>query len=110
LATYDAKSTRFVYRYFEAGQPSVLIPGGGEVVIRPKLDSFTPNVSLQASANLFCSDAPYIIVDIPSAGELRLLNLQNGSLVRITSAVMDAFTSWEAGVMSSGQFVSLFKV
>jgi len=110
LAAYDASSTHFVYRYFDAGQPNVLIPGGGEIVIRPKLDSFTPNVSLQASANLFYSDAPYVIVKISNAGELRLLNLQNGSFVGIAHAAMDAFTSWEAGVMSSGQFISLFKV
>jgi hypothetical protein len=79
-------------------------------VLRPKLNSFTLNVSLQPSASLFYRDAPYLVVDIPSSGELRLLNLKDGSLERVLDSHMEAFTSWEVGVMSIGAFVPLLTV
>jgi hypothetical protein len=109
LAVHDAATSRFVYRYFEGGQPNVLVPSG-DIIIRPKLNSFTINVSLQPTTNLYHGDAPYLVVELPQAGEFRLLNLKDGSLVRALESHMDAFTSWEVGVMSMGAFVPLLKV
>jgi hypothetical protein len=111
LAIYEtAPTSRFVYRYFETGEPNVLVPGGGEVIFRPKLDTFTENVALQPSPKLFFGDAPYLVVELPRASEFRLLNLKDGSLVQATVHAMDAFASWEAGVMSLNEFVPLLKI
>lgn len=110
LAAHDARIGRFVYRYFDSAPPSVLVPTG-EVVIRPNLHSFTPDVSLQpASTPLFYSDEPYLVVQLPTASEFRLLGLNTGVLVSARQTQMDAFTSWEVGVMSLGEFLPLLQI
>jgi hypothetical protein len=111
LAAHDVANNRFTYRYFDSVQPNVLVPGGGEVVIRPKLDSLTADVSVQpASTQLFYKDAPYLVVQLLAGNDFRLLNLTDGSLVTSRVSHMDAFTSWEAGVMSLGEFLPLLKI
>ncbi|MGO9991220.1 MAG: hypothetical protein ACLPTF_01735 [Steroidobacteraceae bacterium] len=109
LATHDAQNGRFVYRYFDSAQPTVLVPTG-EVVIRPNLHSFTPDVSLQpASTPLFYKDEPYLVVELPE-NDFRLLGLNTGSLVSTQLSQMDAFIAWEVGVMSLGEFLPLLKI
>jgi hypothetical protein len=107
LALYDVQQLKFIYRYFEAGQPDVLVPTG-ELVIKPNLHTLIDSVAVQpASEKLFHGDDTYIVVEAPNAGEVRLLSLTSGSLLRPTVTSMRAFESWEIGVMSMGEFVPL---
>jgi hypothetical protein len=109
LAAHDARNGQFVYRYFDSAPPTVLVPTG-EVVIRPNLHSFAPDVNLQpASTSLFYKDEPYLVVQLPIA-EFRLLGLNTGALVSARQTQMDAFTAWEIGVMSLGEFLPLLKI
>ena len=110
LAAHDAPNGRFVYRYFDSAPPTVLVPTG-EVVIRPNLHSFAPDVNLQpASTSLFYKDEPYLVVQLPIASDFRLLGLNTGALVSARQTQMDAFTAWEVGVMSLGEFLPLLKI
>jgi hypothetical protein len=110
LAVYDLQQLKFLYRYFDAGQPDVLVPTG-ELIIKPNLHTLTDNVAIQpASDKLFNGEDTYIVVEIPNTAEVRLLSLTNGSLVSPTVTSMRAFESWEIGVMSMGEFVALLKI
>jgi len=111
LAMYDLQQLKFLYRYFDASiQPDVLLPAG-ELIIKPNLHTLTDTAALEpASDKLFHGDDTYIVVEIPSTGEVRLLSLTNGSVVSPTVTNMRAFESWEIGVMSVGQFVPLLKI
>jgi len=110
LAAYDAQRGQFVYRYFDGVQPNVVVPTG-EIIIRPNLSTLTENVPVQpATTKLFFADEPLIVVQLPSVPDVRLLSLKDGALVTARSYQMDAFESWEIGVVSLGQFVSLLKV
>lgn len=110
LALHDANQSKFVYRYFDGAQPNVLVPTG-EIICRPNLYKHTQDVSIQPATNkLFLhGDDTYIVVETPN-NDVRLLNLGNGSLVRPTVTSTDAFDSWELGVVSMGEFVSLLKI
>jgi hypothetical protein len=113
LAVHDAQSGTFVYHFFDGAQPHVLVPTG-EIIIRPDPFSHSENVAIHPpSAKLFqTADETYIVVHIPTlpAGEVRLLSLSTGSLVRPTVTSADAFDSWEIGTVSLGEFVPLLKV
>jgi hypothetical protein len=110
LAMYDLQQLKFLYRYFDAGQPDVLLPTG-ELIIRPNLHTLTDTAAVQpASDKLFHGDDTYIVVEIPGSAEVRLLSLTNGSVMSPTVANMRAFESWEIGVMSMGEFVPLLKI
>ena len=110
LAVYEVEQLKFIYRYFDAGQPDVLVPTG-ELIIKPNFHTLNDNAAVQpASDKLFHGDDTYIAVEIPGTGELRLLSLTNGSLVRPTVTNMRAFESWEVGVISMGDFVPLLKL
>jgi hypothetical protein len=108
LAAYEAAAARFVYRYFDT-VPTVIIQKQ-DVIIRPNLTSLVRSAdSNLASSRLYLYDQPYINVVLPN-NDLRLLGLHNGNLVSPTVGAMDAFASWEAGVVSLGQFVPILKV
>lgn len=110
LAVYDVEQLKFLYRYFDAGQPDVLVPTG-ELIIKPNLHTLTDNVVVQqASEKLFQGDDTYIVVELPGTSEVRLLSLTSGSLVRPTVTSMRAFDSWQMGVMSMGEFVPLLNI
>jgi len=51
-----------------------------------------------------------IVVQLPSANDVRLLGLESGSLVSARASHTDAFGSWEIGIMSLGEFVPLLKI
>jgi hypothetical protein len=71
----------------------------------------TENASLRPASNqLFYEKDAYVVVEISGTPDIVILNLTNGSLVRPISSNMDAFTSWEIGVESLGDFVTLLKV
>jgi hypothetical protein len=110
LAVYDPQQGKFVYRYFNAGQPNVLVPTG-QIIIRPALHTLTENVSLRPASNqLFHEKDTHIVAEIPGTTDIVILSLTNGSLLRPTASNMDAFTSWEVGIESLGDFVTLLKV
>jgi hypothetical protein len=110
LAVHDAQQGKFVYRYFNGIQPNVIMPTG-EIIVRPNMYALTESVNIRPpSANLFIADEPAIAVHIPSNDEVRLLGLDSGSLVCPGGTQFDAFTSWEVGVMSLGEFVLLLKI
>lgn len=111
LAAHDPQQHKFVYRYFDGAQPQILAPGG-ELIIKPSLKTFTANLTIEpATTNLFFKDGEsFIVVHIPTTPDVRLLSLNSGSLLSPRFSQMDAFTSWEAGVTSSGEFLPLFQV
>jgi hypothetical protein len=111
LAVHDAQHHLFAYHYFSGAQPSVLVPRA-ELIIRPSLLSLKDNVPVQPpSDKLFIEgEKAWIVVSIPDSGQVRLLNLADGSLVTPMVSNMDAFDSWEVGVASMGEFQSLLKV
>lgn len=111
LAVHDPQRHTFVYRYFDGAQPNVLVPTGG-IIIMPNLLSLTDNAPIQpASDKLFLQgEDRYVVVQIPTSGDIRLLSLANGSLVTPTVANMDAFDSWAVGVESMGEFVPLLRI
>lgn len=113
LAVHDAQTGTFVYHFFDGAQPHVVVPTGG-IIIKPNLFSHSENVAIHPpSAKLFHTpDETYIVVHISTlpAGEVRLLSLTNGSLLRPTILSADAFDSWEVGVESLDEFIPLLKV
>jgi hypothetical protein len=110
MAVYDLQQLKFLYRYFDAGQPDVLVPTG-ELVIKPNLHTLTDTATVQpASHKLFLGDDTYSAVEVADSAEVRLWSLTNGSLMRPTVTGMRAFESWEMGVISMGEFVPLLKI
>ena len=109
LAAYDPQLQKFVHRY-DAGQQQVLVVDEG-LIIRPNLKSYTENLPLHPSnTNLFIEGEPFIVVQLPTLTDTRLLSLASGSLLSVRSAQMHGFTSWEIGFVVQREFVSLFKV
>jgi hypothetical protein len=113
LAQYESSSGQFIFRYTDAVPgPRVLVPDQAMVVIRPKLDSFTLDVNLAPpSSQLFIDQGErFIVVNIPTGNQYRLLSLNSGILASASTSQKDAFTSWEVGVESLGEFVSVLKI
>jgi hypothetical protein len=110
LAVHDAQQGQFVYRYFDGVQPNVVVPTG-EIIVRPNLRTLTENVKVQPATNkLYFADESLIVVQLPNSPDVRLLSLKDGSLVTARTFQMDAFASWEIGVVSLGEFVPLLTV
>jgi hypothetical protein len=49
MAVYDLQQLKFLYRYFDAGQPDVLVPTG-ELVIKPNLHTLTDTATVQPAS------------------------------------------------------------
>jgi hypothetical protein len=111
LAQYQSTSGQFVYRYSDS-VPRVLLPDQEFVVIRPNLEAFTIDANLAPqSSQLFIDQAErFVVVAIPGANLFRLLSLNSGHLNTSSTSQKDAFTAWEAGVISLGQFIPLLTI
>jgi hypothetical protein len=113
LALYQSSSGQFVHRYTDTVPgPLVLVPDQEMIVIRPTLHTFTLDVDLTpASSQLFVDQGEkFVVVVIPSGNQYRLLSLNSGRLIGASTSQKDAFTSWEAGIKSLGEFVSILKI
>ena len=114
LAVHDAQQRKFIYRYFDGAQPNVLVPTTeDDSIIKPDLYKLSEDVNIHpASHQLFMGDddQPYIVVELPGANQSRLLGLYDGAFVTPRVTQMRAFSSWEIGVMSLGEFVLLLKI
>ena len=113
LAQYQSSSGQFVYRYSDSQPaPRVLVPDQEMIVVRPKLDTFTVDVNLgPPSSQLFVDQSErFVVVSIPSANQYRVLSLNSGHLISASTSQKDAFTSWEIGLKSLGQFVPVLSI
>jgi hypothetical protein len=111
LAQYQRSSGHFVYRYSDS-VPRVVLPDQKLVVVRPKLETFAVDVNLAPqSSQLFIDQSErFVVVAIPSANLFRLLSLNSGHLITSSTSQKDAFTAWEAGVISLGRFIPLLTI
>jgi len=112
IVKYDKAARQFVYRYFEAGVPRVLLPDQDKLVTRPKLKSFALDVNLAPpSDQLFVDQSErFIVVSIPTGNQTRLLSLVSGHLVMPTTTQKDAFSAWEIVIASRGEILPLLAI
>jgi hypothetical protein len=70
--------------------------------------SLLPQPAVVRNADL--ADEPLIVVQLPSANDVRLLGLRERVFGICPASHTDAFGSWEIGIMSLGEFVPLLKI
>jgi hypothetical protein len=96
FVTYDPEAHRFNWEY--ADSPTV-VSYGNEVIVRPDVASFAPELTVQADGTLYTLEgSPHLVVAMGNS--VRFLDLSTGELKsRQSWPMMGGYRSWIAGVL-----------
>jgi hypothetical protein len=92
---YDSETHRFNWQYADV---ATVVDYGPEVIVRPDVESFGPELTPQADGTLYALDgAPHLIVAV--ANNTRFLNLSTGELQsRQSWPMVGGYRTWVAGI------------
>jgi hypothetical protein len=92
---YDSEARRFNWEYAEG---VTVVSYGSDLVVKPDIGSFSPELTAQADGTLYTLDGlPHLLVAVGNA--LRFLNLASGELQsRHSFPQMGGYRRWIAGI------------
>jgi hypothetical protein len=104
---HDPDAHRFTWIYAES---TTVVSYGNEVIVRPDIASFAPELTVQADGTLFTLEgSPHLIVAVGNSPQF--LDLSTGELKsRQSWPMMGGYRSWVAGVQRSDGFVEVLSV